>query len=810
MAKKRSINVKSLFSDIKEKLVSGRRFGIYYRAYEKKALDPKMILIESKNGQDLAGNMFAIIEELAKPEYRDFCVYLVAKEETKETISHLLSSKNLNFVKLVRMSTAQYYKLLATAKYLFLDTSFSRDYMKKEGQIITNTWHGTPLKLMGKDVKNRVYAMGNVQRNLQMADYLVYPNRYMKETMMTAYCLNNTYNGTILYSGYPRNSVFFDRTKEAEIRKALGYEKKTVYVYMPTWRGTLTDLKSEKQVAELEYLLGHLDQKMDDDMLILAKLHPFVKDGLDFSKLKHIERFPDGYETYELLNAADGLITDYSSVFFDYANSRKKIILWAYDFEAYLGERGVYADIKKMPFPIVKGIDGLLEEMKKGKEYDESNFLKEYGYCDNPDAAKYICKRVLFGEKLCREEKAEHNGKDNVFFYVSALAQNGLTTSIMSLVSQIDLTEKNYFAVFREKSLTSNPLRVGMLPEEFSVWPISAEPKLSLLDMLANHFYYANNKNSAWIQKRMDMIFRHEIIRHFGDVHIDYAIQFTGYEKNIIQMFERLDAERSIFVHNDMLQEMASRGNQHRMTLERAYSSYDHVCIVSEDLRKSAKKLGATDKNILLTQNCFSHEKVRERGEQPIEFGPQTTMNVEPEAVLKALDSDAVKFISIGRFSGEKGHMMLMEAFDEYHEDHPNTKLIIIGGHGVLYNDTIQFASECKASNDIIIIRHMENPMPILKRCDLFLLSSFYEGFGLVLLEADALGVPIVSTNITGPSGFMRAHGGYMVEPTKDGLVQAMNAYAAGEIKTITVDYEQYRKTAVAQFGKVIGKGEEA
>ncbi|MCI8992680.1 MAG: glycosyltransferase [Eubacterium sp.] len=807
MAKKKSINVKNLFSDIKNKIINGRKLGIYYRVYEKKALDERMILIESKNGQDLAGNMFAIIKELEKQEYRDFCIYLVVQKETKETISGFLSSKHLNFVKTVCNGTAKYYKLLATAKYLFLDTSFAREYMKKEGQVITNTWHGTPLKLMGKDVTNRVYAMGNVQRNLQMADYLVYPNRYMKETMMKAYCLDNLYNGTVLCSGYPRNSVFFDREKETAVRKALGYEKKKVFVYMPTWRGTLTDLKSASQVAELEYLLGRLDRKMDDHLLILAKLHPFVKDGLDFSKFKHIISFPDGYETYELLNAADGLITDYSSVFFDYANKKKKIILWAYDIEAYLGERGVYTDIRKMPFPIVKGIDGLLEEMKKGKEYDESGFLKEYGYYDNPDAAEYICKRVLFGEKLCKEEKAKHNGKDNVFFYVSTLAKNGITTSILSLLSHMDLSDRNYFAVFREKSFAANPMRIEVLPEEFGVWPISAEPKLSLLDLLADYLYYNRNKNGAWIQKRMDQIYRHENIRHFVDVPVNYAVHFTGYEKNIIQMFERLDAERSIFVHNDMKQELATKDNQHRLTLKRAYSSYDHVCIVSEDLRKSTKDLGATDVNLLLTPNCFSYEEVLEKGKQPVELQAQTMLNVEPEVLFQALESDAVKFINIGRFSGEKGHMMLMEAFDVYHEEHPNTKLIIIGGYGKLYSETVQFASECKASNDIIIIRQVENPMPILKRCDLFLLSSFYEGFGLVLLEADALGVPVVSTDVTGPSGFMREHGGYMVKPTKEGLVQAMNAYAAGEIRSITVDYEQYNKNAAAQFEKVIGKG---
>lgn len=805
MAGKKS--VKGKIKGLGRKFVTHAKLGRYYSAYDKKALNPKMILIESKNGDDLAGNMFAIAKELSKPAYADFTVFLAVRREKRKFFADILEKNQLRHIRFVDVGSVAYFKILATAKYLFLDTSFAREYVKKEGQIIVNTWHGTPLKLMGRDVANRVYAMGNVQRNLQMADFLVYPNRHMKDIMFHAYCLDNIYNGTILWSGYPRNAVFFDRERGEKIRGELGYGDKTVYVYMPTWRGTLTQMKSTVQVDELEYLLGELDRQLTDDMLVLAKLHPFVKDGLDLERFKHIRSFPAGYDSYEVLNAADGLVTDYSSVFYDYVNTRKKIILWAYDEKVYLGERGVYEELKTMPFPIVRGVKELAEEMQKPKEYDETAFMERLGFCDNPKAAEYVCRRVLFGEKTCEEEKQKHNGKDNVLFYVSSLAKNGITTSIESLLGSMDISDKNYFAVFREKILAPYPLRVGILPKEFFVWPISAEPRLSLKDMFFHFLYYNRNCNTAWVKKHIDAFYERENRRHFPDLHVDYAVHFTGYEKHIIHMFGRLKAERSIFVHNDMLQELATKTNQHRLTLEEAYSSYEHVGIVSEDLRESTEKLGAREDDLILVPNCFPYRTVQKKAEQPIEFQSYTKMNVEPEQFLAMLEGGGTKFINIGRFSREKGHKMLIEAFDEYHEEHPDTKLIIIGGYGNLYEEVIKQANEAKSGEDIYIIRQIDNPMPILKKCSLFILSSLYEGFGLVLLEADALGVPVVSTDIVGPSRFMREHGGYLVKPNKKGILKAMDAYSHGKIKSITVDYEAYNKNAVSQFEKVIGKG---
>ena len=126
--------------------------------------------------------------------------------------------------------------------------------------------------------------------------------------------------------------------------------------------------------------------------------------------------------------------------------------------------------------------------------------------------------------------------------------------------------------------------------------------------------------------------------------------------------------------------------------------------------------------------------------------------------------------------------------------------LILIGGGGDLYEKTIEKAEKLGLAQAVIFIYSIENPMPILKRCDLFLLSSFYEGLGLVLLEADTLGLPLISTNVSGPRGFMKAHGGRLVDSTAEGLLEGMHSYRRGEITPLKVDYEKRNQQAVKTF----------
>ncbi len=770
----------------------------YTHCYYKKRLNDKVILIESKNGEDLAGNMFHILREVTSSEYADYKVYLSVTKDKHSTIKKQLAKNTIKQVNMIHTNSYHYYKYLAIAKYLFTDTTFNRTYVKKDGQIITNTWHGTPLKKMGRDVEDRAYAMGNVQRNLLFADYLVYPNIYMKDKMVDAYLLKGLYEGTILNEGYPRNSVFFHKEIGQNIRTELGIEDKQVFIYMPTWRGTVTNKNTQHLLAITEYYLIPLDKQLKDNQIVYVKLHPFVNKDMDYSKYKHIKPYPDQYDAYEFMNMCDCLITDYSSVFYDFANTRKKVILFAYDETEYLFERGLYVDLRSLPFPVVKSVDGLIKEMNSPKNYDDKEFLKECCTYDGSGAAQRICRHVIKGIKECREEKLPKNGKENVLLYGSALAMNGLTTSLLNLFNNIDLEKRNYYVTFTEMALKKSPLRVKHIPQNVGILPMSSDAAFTLIEAFAYVLYFKRDKDSNFVKKYLDRLYTRELKKHFGGIHLDHMIQFAGYEKKIINLFQRFTGPKTIYVHNDMVAEIKSRANQHYLSLRSAYQNYDHVAVVTKDIVPPTVQISGKEDNIVVVNNCHAHKEVIRKSELPIVFEAETKSNVSFQELEMILSSDAKKFISIGRFSPEKGHMMLMKAFEKFSLKYPGTYLIIIGGHGVLYNQTLEYANESEAN--IIVIKSMKNPMPILKRCDFFMLSSFYEGLGLTLLEADALGIPTMSTDIPGPQGFVREYGGTLVETSEKGLEKGMIAYMKGQIAAMNVDYDKYNRHAVEEF----------
>lgn len=776
----------------------------YFHHYYKKELDEKMILIESKNGNDLAGNMFHILKELTSGGYEEYKIYLSCLKRRQKNIEEQLASYQIEHVTLVRTNSNQYRKYLATAKYLFTDTTFPRAYVKKDGQIITNTWHGTPLKKMGKDVGNRVFAMGNVQRNLLFSDYLVYPNDYMKEKMVNAFELQNLYKGTILCEGYPRNSIFFDKNAGQSIKSELGLENKKVYMYMPTWRGTLSKRTTNHLIDMLEYYFEPLDRQLTDDQVFYVKMHPLARKAMDLSKYEHIREYPSQYDVYEFMNMCDCLVTDYSSVFYDFANSKKKIVLFAYDETEYIGERGLYVDLNDLPFPIVKRVDDLVYELNSPKKYDDKQFLRECCTYDNKNAASNICRHVIKGERVCKEEKLKKNGNDNVLLYASALAQNGLTTSLLNLLKNADLEKRNYYISFTERALKKAPRRVEQLPEGVGVLPISSGEHYTFMEAVSFVLYMKLNKEYKFIRKYMDRLYKRELKKYMFDIKMDYVIQFAGYEKKIINLFERFDGPRCIYVHNDMVEEIRTRKNQHYLTLRSAYRNYDKVAVVTKDIKPSTVQISGKEDNIIVVNNCHAHEQIIERSLEPLAYERTTKRTISVEDLEELLESDAKKFITIGRFSPEKGHMMLMKAFERFSEQNPDTYLIIIGGHGVLYNETLKYAKNSDAN--IIIIKSMKNPMPILRRCDFFILSSYYEGLGLTMLEADSLSIPTMSTDIVGPQGFMREHGGYLVEPTEEGILGGMNAFMEGKVKAMNVDYAQYNKDAIKQFEAIFQK----
>lgn len=810
--------IKKTYQQIKRRLRRGyfrKKKYIFY--LEHCPIEEKTILLESQHGRSLGGNIAAIAKELCtNPAFSEYRIVMSCVKKQLENRKEFLNTHGMGRIEVVSTAKKEYFRELATAKYLINDNTFLYVFIKRPEQIYLNTWHGTPLKTLGRSMQKDYGMIGNAQRNFLTADYLLYPNEFTMEHMVEDYMLTNLGTSKILLTGYPRNTAFLNKERREEIRRECQFDGKQVYAYLPTWRGKVKDMTNQEQNERLEGYLRTLDEGLSDSERIYVKLHPISVRDIDLTQFTHIFPFPAEYETYEFLNATDALITDYSSVFFDYAVCRQKIVLFTYDKEEYTEERGMYFSIDTLPFPQANTPEELLTCLKAPKNYDDKEFLEKYCPYENVGVTEAVLRQVLFGEEstLIKQAQIPDNKKKNVVIYAGGFNKNGITTSIVNLLHHLDTSKNNYIILYKMAELKRHQDSLRELPEGVNYLGFYNARSISLSDSIRYKLWA--NLHLISYQKILPVLAKmseHDRRRILDGCRIDKVVQFNGYVNDMIVLFEGMPCSRTIYAHNDMDQEIRTKGNVNREVLSHAYQTYDSVAVVTPDLIDTTQNVAAHlrmdglkgSANVVIAKNVINYERIERLGQREFAIDPKTYMNVEEERLMEVLATDATKFITIGRFSKEKGHYRLMDAFEKLWMDNPNSYLIIVGGYGPLFAKTKERAATMKCADHIVVIKYLSNPYALLKQCDYFVLSSFYEGFGLVLAEADILGVRCFSTDITGPKLFMKQYGGMLVESSEQGILDGMKACLDGKVpEKLNINYERYNKEAVEQFEALI------
>ncbi len=781
----------------------------YIKYYEDLPIEENVILLESQSATKVDGNIYAILKYITSDEkYAGYKVYLSSWGRHMKKIKAILKSAEIENVELVLYASDEYMRLLASAKYLINDATFPNYFIKKEGQIYLNTWHGTPLKAMGRSVHNDVF-FGNVQKNLVCSDYLLYPNVFTKDVIIRDYMLENISSGSYVLGGYPRNEAFFNNEARTALREQLGLSEMRVYAYMPTWRGTVDKIGYGRNDVYLMYFLYELDRLMNDDEVLYINIHPMAvhaKNDVEIKSLKHIKKFPEKYETYEFLNIADALVTDYSSVFFDFACTRRKIVLFPYDKEEYLEKRGMYLDMDELPFPKVYNVPDLLSELRSEDIRDYSGFVEEFCRFDNINASRQLCDRVILGmDTGLAVEKIPCNGKENVLIYAGNLDKNGITTSLRSLTNSLDLDKRNYYISFCQGKAKKHAAQLVTFNEKINFFAVSEYFNLTVYDRVIRKLFNKNIISAKKYMRYQKNRVNQNFLRAYGNARFDRAIQFCGYEREYILMYSAFEGKNAIWVHNDMISEMKSKANQRFDILQYAYQNYDAVVTVSDDIISSVTKISNKSDNIITVKNTIDYKTILLRSKESLTLDRTTKCSVSRARFEEIMHSNCKKIINIGRYSPEKGHDRLVNAFYKLWQDNHDIVLIIMGGNSRNkgYENLKNKVKRLGLENNVILLLAVSNPYPIVKACDYFIMSSFYEGLPMVLFEADMMGLPIVATDVSGPHGFLTRYGGTLVENSEDGVYNGLSMLINDEVKTLDIDYDAYNAECIEEFEKI-------
>ncbi len=505
-----------------------------YLEYLKSPVDPKAFLLEAGQGKNINGNMYAFLRELrTNQKWLDYKVYMVATKDTFNGIKERLAFYKYDNVNIVIRDNDEYKKLLATCKFLITDNSFPTYYVKRDEQVMLNTWHGTPLKTLGRcDIVNSS-SIANVQKNFTTSDYVLFPNDYTRDIFMEDYCLKNICKNKVIMADYPRNVAFYNEELKKEIRDKYQLTDKEVFAYMPTWRGTSRNADIKEQQEITRKYLEEIDVLLNDNQVLYVNLHFLIGNSIDLSQMKHVRVFPKEYETYDFLNVVDVLISDYSSVFFDFANTGKKIVLFTYDLEEYIASRGMYFSIEELPFPRVKTVQELVDELnnKVIQEYEE--FRNKFCNYANKDVVAHILDYLVFNENngLVIQD-SPYNGKENVFIHINLISNTHQKAFIMDYLNKLG-DDKNYIVLFKGKISSMMIEVIQQLPKHLQIYGYVIKNEFTFFEKIAiglgtRVLDFNKNKN-----KLQDKAFKREAHRRFGALRIDHIVNLFDISRYI-------------------------------------------------------------------------------------------------------------------------------------------------------------------------------------------------------------------------------------------------------------------------------------
>lgn len=382
------------------KRIAIRVFKLVYKCMLKVVkTDDKTVIFIAFHGRGYTCNPKYVHQQMIKESrFYDYHLVWALKKPNDVKIEH---SQN------IRYNSLTYFYYMCKAKYWIVNCKLPKYIQKKPDQVYLQTWHGTPLKRLAHDiveVENQTFYRSGMSReqmtntyddDVKKYNYMIAPNQFSFDVFQTAFQINPE---RLIKTGYPRNDFLTNITKDEieDIKKKLNIPlDKKVILYAPTWRDNSYNTRG--YTFELKADFHKWKEKLGNDYIVIFKPHYLIinKFENDRSLDDFIINIDANADINDLYVISDVLVTDYSSVFFDYANLNRPMYFYMFDLKEYADElRGFYFDIyETMPGDIIENEDELLDDLVKN-EYDYSR-LKQFNQKFNEWQDGHASDRVI-------------------------------------------------------------------------------------------------------------------------------------------------------------------------------------------------------------------------------------------------------------------------------------------------------------------------------------------------------------------------------------------------------------------------------
>ena len=699
-------------------------------------IEQDVVLYESNLGLSIDCNPLSLCRYLLANEPGYLHVWVADGEVVIP--NDLLESSD---VLVVQKDTLQYTRLLATAKFLVNNSTFPTYFTRREGQRYLMTWHGTPFKTLAKDMPEPLVHL-NMARNYLQATHAIFPNDHTRRTLIEGMDLDGLISASVMLTGYPRNDNLANLASDKPAKDGT----KTV-LYAPTWR---EDSELDSQVTALIKVRKLIEEAGFKPVI---RAHHYVESAA-MAVDPELNFAPRRIPTNDLLTEVDILITDFSSIFFDFAITGRPILFYTPDWDQYAEKRGLYFSKDDLPGPVCRSLEELQSALKKPEvnEDTRNRFLSKFSPFDDGLATARVA-NAFFG--LHRQPKSTHGESlatlrdgDKGILIRQAFIPNGMTSSFINLVSNLTTRGIPVTILTDGRSVKDEPGRQNTLARVPSEARVVGRIGMLPKSMLEYHASLASARiegmPSSTLSHILSEMFAFEALRVLPVSGFSSVIEFDGYSEFMARLVLAIGARSessAIYLHNDILDEIRLRMPELKGVVANL-PQFDRVVAVSEgSSRVNAEKLsaefGISTVNFTYARNSILPEKIRADSQVPL-----------TEDISRFMEGGRLAFVQVGRISPEKNHLFSLDVLAGLREKGIDARLIVVGD-GPLRGAVESRVESLGLAEQVNLIGWVDNPYPYIAHADAMLLPSHHEGQPMVILEAQTLGTPVVGSKIS-------------------------------------------------------------
>lgn len=426
---------------------------------------PDIIFYESMSGARLMDSPYAIFSEIRNRNRAFYkkTLHVWSIGKSFEVSPELSSDENVVFV---QRHTPEYIYYLSRAKFVIGNSILPEYFVRREGQKYLNTWHGIGYKSLGRTPANPLGAALSVSNMLQ-ATHVLSPCRFMTDIQLDGFSMRGVYAGEFLESGYPRIdlTVNTSSSRAGQLKVELGLNPDLpIILYAPTWRGDNDD-----DAFDEVRLKADLRLISTDEVNVIFLGHHIMLRKLRGIKLNNVVIPPENSNTNELLSITDILITDYSSIFFDFLVTRKPIVHYIYDVEQYTRARGVSLEVEELPGFVAQTSEQLQESVLKAMTMKE-DFSSKYEaarqrFCPHDDgqSSAIVVSWFFDNQRPGRSLVDSHAAKRNKIYWGGRLGSEQSTKDYFDLILQDVAKNEVNVILFVARSVRKNSLAMKLI-----------------------------------------------------------------------------------------------------------------------------------------------------------------------------------------------------------------------------------------------------------------------------------------------------------------------------------------------------------